>query len=93
MSIARLLAACCAAAAVFLTGCTDLCHDACAREVACNDKLGINGPGLDTCTTTCQKDTNCKNKQANLSCRAALTCENSTTYFLDELACAGKCST
>jgi hypothetical protein len=93
VSIARLFATLCAASALFLSGCSDLCHDACAREVACNDKLGINGSGIDTCTTNCQKDTNCKNKQANLSCRAAILCENTGTYILEELTCGSKCST
>ena len=93
MSIARLLAACCAAAALFLTGCADPCHDACAREVACRDKLGISGEGVDTCTTNCQNDTSCKNRNANTACRAVLLCEDSGNYYLEELACLGKCST
>ena len=69
------------------------CRDACEREAACNGKLGLPGPGVDSCISTCESGTSCKNKDANLDCRANMLCENALGYSGEELVCASKCST
>ena len=93
MKTARLLCLAACAALLSLAACNP-CHDSCARQASCEEKLDHSSvTNVDKCTRECEQSTTCVNRDEVNSCLADVNCVNSASYIGEMFACASLCKT
>ena len=92
--MSRLLSLVAASAALLALSACNPCHDACAHEASCNAKLGLSiNTDVDTCTSKCEQNTTCLNKDEVESCLSDMKCETALSYLGEVLSCGNLCKT